>query len=212
MNNHLLRFDQRKNYLIFDYETCGLNLASLNNKPWQLAYLVIQNNEVVEKKDFYLKWDHLPISDDAKRITGFKQKVYENKAVDPSGVLDDFEKYFYDEDYYIVGHNIIGFDIYIHNIHRILCGKSSDYSYMNRLIDTNCLARARKQDIELNNEDFISWQYKLQNHRVKGIRTSLKQLCKDYDIEFDESKLHNALYDIFKNYQVFKKLLWEIEV
>ena len=93
-----------------------------------------------------------------------------------------------------------------------MCGKSSDYSYMDRLIDTNCLARAKKQNIELNDAEFLSWQYKLQNHRGKGVRTTLRQLCIDYNIDFDEKKLHDALYDIFKNYQVFKKLLWEVEV
>ncbi|MDA1237335.1 MAG: exonuclease domain-containing protein [Proteobacteria bacterium] len=212
MNNHLLRFDKNKNYVIFDYETCGLNLASLNNKPWQLAYLVIKNDEIIEKNDFYLKWDSLPISDDAKRITGFKESVYKKRAVDPLRVLEDFDKYLYDDSFYVVGHNIIGFDVYIHNIHRILCGKSSDYSYMDRTIDTNCLARAKKEGIDLNGSDFLSWQYKLQNFRKKGLKTSLKQLCVDYSIDFDEGKLHDALYDIFKNYQVFKKLLWEVEV
>ena len=93
MNNHLLRFDKNKNYIIFDYETCGLNLASLNNKPWQLAYLVVKNDKVVEENDFYLKWDNLPISDDAKKITGFKESVYKKRAVDPLEVLERFDKY-----------------------------------------------------------------------------------------------------------------------
>ena len=212
MNNHLLRFDKNKNYIIFDYETCGLNLASLNNKPWQLAYLVVKNDKVVEENDFYLKWDNLPISDDAKKITGFKESVYKKRAVDPLEVLERFDKYLYDESFHVVGHNIIGFDVYIHNIHRILCGKKSDYSYMSRAIDTNCLARAKKEGVELNGSDFLSWQYKFQNFRKRGLKTNLKQLCIDYGIEFDEKKLHDALYDIFKNYEIFKKLLWEVEV
>ena len=32
MNNHLLRFDQKKNYLIFDYETFN-GASDLNNLP-----------------------------------------------------------------------------------------------------------------------------------------------------------------------------------
>ena len=212
MNNKLLRFNKKKKYVVFDYETCGLNLASLENKPWQLAFLVIKDNKVVEKNDYYLKWDHLPISADAKRITGFKKSVYNKRATDPLKALNHLEKYFYDEDFYIVGHNIIGFDVYIHNIHRKLCGKKSDYSYMNRTVDTNCLARAKKEGIELNDAEFLAWQYKLQNYRKKGLKTSLKQLCKDFGIEFQEGQLHDALYDIFKNYEVFKALLWDMEV
>ena len=152
MNKNLLRFNKNKKFLVFDYETCGLNLASLDNKPWQLAFLVCENDKIQKKYDFYLKWEELNISEDAKRITGFKDSVYKKKAVDPLEVLELFDSYYYNPDYHVVGHNILGFDIYIHNIHRLLCGKTSDYSYLDRAIDTNCLAKSEAMDIEFNEE------------------------------------------------------------
>ena len=212
MNKHLLRFDKNKKFILFDYETCGLNLASLDNKPWQLAFLICEGNQIKEKHDFYLKWDDLKISEDARRITGFNDSVYESKAVDPLKVLNLLDTYFYNPDYHIVGHNIIGFDIYIHNIHRILCGKSTDYSYMNRLIDTNSLAKAEALDIEINESDLTLLQLKLQKMRKKGLKTNLKFLCQKYDIDFDESKLHNALYDIEQNFKVFQSMLWKFNI
>mgnify|MGYP005636759121 CR=1 FL=1 len=144
-----------------------------NFTSWQTA--TPHNVKILEKKyDFYLRWDDLKISDGAKKVTGFKESVYKKRAVDPLEVLNLFESYFYNDNYYIVGHNIIGFDIFIHNTHRLLCGKQSDYSYLNRLIDTNCLAKANAMNIEYDSTDLTLWQFKLQKIRQKGIKTNLK--------------------------------------
>jgi len=127
--------------------------------------------------------------------------------------LNKFEKYLYDDSYLIIGHNILGFDVYIHSIHRILCGKTYDYSYINRVIDTNCLARSIKNQVSNSEEDdLLSFQYKLLNLRTKNIKTNLKQLCKDYQIIFDETRLHEALYDVEKTFEVFHSMIWTKEI
>lgn len=213
MKQDLLRFNKKQKYLIFDYETCNLNLNSKNNKPWQLSFIVADFNKVYDEQDFYLKWPDLNISPEAKKITGFNQSLYEQKSLDPKECLNVFEKYLYDKSIRPVGHNILGFDLYIHNIHRNLCGKKTDYSYVERCIDTNCLAKAVLE--KMPNKNFkqnICWQYSLNNFRKRGLKTSLQACAKKYQIEFDEKKLHNALYDIKLNYQVLKKQLWDIEI
>lgn len=212
MNKHLLRFNKDQKYIVFDYETCGLNLISRANKPWQLAFLVCERGAIKESYDFYIKWDPLPISEEAKRVTKFDIKKYQSSYVEPDKVLKVFEKYFYDPSYFLVGHNILGFDIYIHNLHRKLCGLDSDYSYINRIIDTNCLAKSIALDINYDNTDLFSWQSKLCSIRKKGLKTNLKSLCVKYKIDFNENMLHNALYDIEKNYEVFKKLMWDLNI
>ena len=133
-------------------------------------------------------------------------------AIEPSVALEEFEEFIYDPQYKIVGHNILGFDVYIHGILRSLCGRLPDYSYLERCIDTNCLARGIKNKIKLQEENFLAWQYKLLHHRKRGIKTNLKQLLKDYSVEFEEKKLHDALYDIEVNFKVFQKQLWDIEI
>tara|TARA_Y100000593_G_scaffold90842_1_gene178169 strand:- start:991 stop:1632 length:642 start_codon:yes stop_codon:yes gene_type:complete len=213
MKQDLLRFKSKQKYILFDFETCSLNLGSLDNKPWQLSYLIAEGNKIKEKKDFFLLWDDLKLSEDARRITRFNDKKYLKSAVPPEFVLKEFESYIYNEEYKVVGHNILGFDVYVHGILRRLCGLKPDFSYIKRCIDTNCIAKAIKNQISFSQEDkFYNWQYKLQNERFKGVRTNLKQLCKDYDVEFDEGKLHDALYDIEVNFKVFNKQLWDIEV
>ena len=43
-------------------------------------------------------------------------------------------------------------------------------------------------------------------------KKKLIDLCKHYDIKIDSSRLHDAMYDIEQNYEVFKKMIWEIDI
>lgn len=213
MNEDLLRFKKNQKYIFFDFETCCLNLGSLDNKPWQLGFIVIENDKIVLKKDHWIKWDNLKMSDTAAKMTGWTKESYDKKAVDPKSILSEFESYLYDESFINVGHNILGFDIYVHGIYRRCLGKTPDYSYVNRSIDTLCLAKAIKNDIAYNRDDsFYNWQYRLNNMVDRKSKKKLIDLCKDYDIKIDSSKLHDAMYDIEQNYEVFKKMLWEVEI
>ena len=168
---------------------------------------------MTDKADYWLKWDDINVSEGAAKVTGWTQKKYEDKAVDPEKPLRHFEEYLYNDSYLKVGHNILGFDVYMHGIARRLLGKQPDYSYLPKLIDTLCLSRAINNDIQLQKgDDFLHWQYKMLSLRKAKGRNRLIDLCKQYDIKFNEKKLHDALYDIEKNYEVFKKLIWNIEV
>jgi|TARA_B100002019_G_scaffold292234_1_gene314742 DNA polymerase III epsilon subunit-like protein len=213
MNENLLRFKKDQNYLFFDFETCCLNLGSLDNKPWQLGFIVINKGKIVKKKDYWIHWDDLKMSDAAAKMTGWTQVMYNKKAEDAKKILAEFEHYLYDESYINVGHNILGFDIYIHGIFRRCLGKNPDYSYIKRSIDTLCLAKAIKNEIKFSqNDNFFNWQYRLNNMIDRKSKKKLMDLCKDYDISIDESKLHDAMYDIEQNYEVFKKMLWEVNI
>ena len=213
MIEDLLRFKKDQKYVVFDFETCNLNLVSEHNKPWQLAFLVYHGDKLVESNDYHIHWDDLRMSDGARKVTGFNDAKYKKLAQPAEKVLDHFEKFLYNEEYINLGHNILGFDIYIHNIFRKLLGKGTDYSYLNRCIDTLCIAKAIHKNIELNEkEELLSWQFKLNSFRERGMRLNLAACCKNYEVDFDPSKLHDALYDIQKNYEVFKKMLWKITI
>ena len=62
-------------------------------------------------KDCYIKWPDLKLSEEARKITRFDDKKYNKLAQDPKRVLQEFESYLYDEDYIIVGQNLLGFDV-----------------------------------------------------------------------------------------------------
>jgi len=215
MKEELLRFRKNQKYLIFDYETCNLNLVAGNNKPWQLAFMAVEGDRVIDKQDYWLKWKNLNVSPEAARITGFSKAKYKDKAVDPKKALEHFETYLYDKNYIKVGHNLLGFDVYMHNLHRMLVSPKlkPDHKYVHQLVDTLCLAKAVKKQIKFNQGDnFLAWQYRLSNLIERGLRASLKQCCKDYSVDFNPSKLHDALYDVNINYEVFKKMIWDIEI
>ena len=212
MKENLLRFKKDLNLLIFDYETCNLNLCSPDNKPWQLGFMVVRKGKIEERVDYRLRWEGLQVSPEAAKITGFNPKKHEELAIDPKEALTHFEKYLYNDDYIKVGHNLLGFDVYIHSIHRRLLNLPPDYSYLTNLIDTACIAKSIKKEIKFKNGNLLSWQYKLSSLIERGLRVNLQQCCKDYSIDFDPALLHDALYDIEKNYEVFKKMLWQVEI
>lgn len=213
MKKNFLRFNKQQKYVFFDFETCGLNLGSLRNKPWQLAFIVIHDGRVIEECDYWLKWQGIKVSEGAAKVTGWTQEKYDEKAVDPIKPIEHFEKYLYDPEYIKVGHNILGFDVYMHGICRRLIGKQPDYTYLNQLIDTLSISRAVQENISLQSDDnLIQWQYKILSLRKSKGKNKLIDLCKKYDIPFNPKKLHDALYDINKNYEVFKKLIWNIEI
>lgn len=213
MKENLLRFKNKQKYIVFDFETCSLNLASFSNKPWQLAFNVYDSGKLIDSQDYFIKWDDLNLSEGARRVTNFNHDLYVSKAVDASGVLSHFEKYLYDPSFLILGHNLLGFDIYIHNIFRKLLGEKTDYSYLPRVLDTLCLAKACHKGIEpCKGEDIFSWQMKLNSFHERGMRLNLAACCKKYGISLDPSRLHDAQYDIQKNYEVFQKIIWELEI
>ena len=135
MKEELLRFNKKQKYIIFDYETCNLNLISTDNKPWQLAFMVFQADKILDQADYILNWKDIHVSKEAAKITGFTKTMYNKRKSCPRKALEHFEKYLYDESIIPLGHNVLGFDVYIHNIHRKLLKKNSDYSYINRIID-----------------------------------------------------------------------------
>jgi hypothetical protein len=209
----MLRFNKDQKYICFDFETCHLNLVNTDNKPWQLSYLIAKGNQIIKEVDNYIYWPDLKLSEGAKEVTRFDERRYHSLAADPKDILSSFEDYIYDSDYLIVGQNLLGFDVYIHNIYRKLLGKSPDFSYVKRILDTNCIAKAIKKNIKPQKDlDFTCWQYRLNDFREKGLKTSIKAQLKDYKIDFDENMLHNSMYDVQMNFKIFQKQLWQIEI
>ncbi len=210
MDESLLRFDKNQKYLVFDTETEGLNL--IRSRPWQVAWLVVEGGKILEKHDMFLDWPNLDVSAGAAKITGFTMKEYNKRKESPRKVWEKFSKHLHDKDTFIVGQNLLGFDVYMVNIWRELMKLEADYSYVERIIDTRALAVAIAKDIPVDKDDFISWQYRLINHRERKLKTSQAFLLKKYNIDHDPKRLHDALYDIEMNFKVFRKQLFDLEI
>lgn len=220
LDEHLLRFQKEQKYLLYDFETANLNLVWEENLPWELAWQVCTLNEVLEEKVHLINWEKvgrkLNVGDGAAMITGFYSKLPELLATGshPKDVLNDFEKHLYNPEIIPIAHSGMGFDIYIHNIHRKVLGNQSDYSYMPRFLDTSLLARAMKigAPFPQKREDLLAFQYKMSHNIVRGVKTSIKALCADFGIEYDETRAHQASYDCLLLNRILHQLLFRIEI
>jgi DNA polymerase III epsilon subunit-like protein len=226
MKNKLLRFDNKQKFIDFDTETEGLNLV--DSRPWQVAWIVCKGDKIISTHNRFIWWPDLRISPEAARVTRFDINHYKNtndqtykvdgkiyQAQSPEEVWKEFEKVFYDPEYRLVGQNIIGFDVFMINVWRSKIGLGPDYSFMRRLIDTRALASAihqEKTDPPHDLDELILWQYRTVGWRKRGKKVSQLALLKHYDIDFDASMLHDGLYDITKNYEIFRKQIFDIEL
>ena len=207
----LLRFKFDQKYVIFDTETEGLNLVS--SKPWQLAWIEAKGKKITKKQNRFLMWEDLHVSEDAARITGFSNKDYLSKAEDPAVVFKEFMDLISQDDVIVVGQNILGYDLYMLGVIARNLNIKVDYSFAKRCFDTKAIATAiAKGNKNPDKEDFLAWQLRYLNYRERGLKSSQKFLLQHYDIDFDEKKLHDALYDIEKNFEIFQKQLWELEI
>ena len=207
----LLRFKFDQKYVIFDTETEGLNLVS--SKPWQLAWIEAKGKKITKKQNRFLMWEELNVSEDAARITGFSKKDYLSKAEDPAIVFKEFMDLISQDDVIVVGQNILGYDLYMLGVIARNLNIKIDYSFAKRCFDTKAIATAiAKDNKNPDKEDFLAWQLRYLNYRERGLKSSQKFLLQYYDIDFDEKKLHDALYDIEKNFEIFQKQLWELEI
>ena len=76
MIEKLTRFDRHQKSMVFDFETCSLNLTSTANKPWQLAFEIYEGGKLIESNDYHIFWEDLKLSEGARRVTGFKDAKY----------------------------------------------------------------------------------------------------------------------------------------
>jgi DNA polymerase III epsilon subunit-like protein len=183
------------------------------SRPWQISWSIYLNNKEIESHDHYLKWPDLNVCEGAAISTGFQQSVIDEKGEDPFTVLKLFHTFLYDEKYLLCGHNILGYDVMILNHCRKLMGLPTDYSYIKRCYDTNALSKAYKQGLKIKDtDDFIIWQYKMLNTRIKGMKTNVGAMCQEFNISFEEEKRHNAVFDNFLTYQIFKELIFKMDI
>lgn len=212
MDEHLLRYNKKKNLVFIDCETFNLCLNFCHNLPWQIAMTKVVGDKKVDEKNFYLKWQtDLKISQDAARITRYDHKKVQKEGYDPREIFPTIKDWLDHADY-IIGHNIIGFDIYLIKEYYKFMGEKWNH-LVPKFIDTNALARGIKYGILFNkNDNLTEYQYKIYHTKKKNVKSSLTFLGKENGIEHDYERLHDAINDLDLNLKIWNKLKWQIEV
>ena len=172
----------------------------------------VKGDKKIDQKNFYLKWDtDLKISEDAARITRYDHRKVQKEGVDPKQIFPTVKDWLDHADH-IIGHNILGFDIYL--IKEYYKAMECNWKgLMNKIIDTNCVARGIKYDLPYKrSNNFLEYQYKILHTRKKGVKSSLTFLGKENGIDHDYEKLHDALNDLDLNLKVWNKLKWQLDI
>lgn len=212
MDNELLRFDNKSTFVFIDCETFNLCLNFCQNLPWQVSMIKSVAGKKVDEQDLFIKWDtNLKISKEAKKITRYDQKKVDRLSKSFDDVFPIISDWL-DSCDYIVGHNVLGFDLYLIKEMYLLKGRRIDH-LVDKVIDTNCIAKGVKFPIpKMRNESLIDYQYKLLHTRKKGVKTNQLALGKDYKIEHDYDKLHDAIVDLELNLKIWNKLKFQADI
>lgn len=213
---NLLRYSDQK-LLFWDFESCRVNTC-MDNLPFQWSAAEANRERIVKTHNHYLHWPDYRMSKDAATITRFNPAWVAN-GDDPELILDKWESYALDPSYLLVGHNVMGFDVPLWNLWRRALGRPSLWSVhphvMLRVIDTHLLSRAWKEGFKpdcATPEARWAWQMKVSAAHRKGVKTNLTQMCKDLAIPIDETKTHEAGYDLDLTHAVYTKLIGLIEI
>jgi DNA polymerase III epsilon subunit-like protein len=172
----------------------------------------LKADKIVDSKNFYVSWDReLSVSKEAARITRFDPIKYKRESISAKEIFPTIKDWLSSADY-IVGHNILGFDIYL--IKDYFEYMNEDWSHlMSKIIDTNCVARGVKMSLRFaQDESFLAWQYKMVHTRRKGVKTNMAHLGREYKIDHNPDHLHDALIDLELNVKIWNKIKWQIEI
>lgn len=208
----LLRYDKESVFTFLDFETENLCLNFCNNRPWQLAMIKVQGEKIIDQRDIYIKWDPpINVSPGAAIVTRFDQQKYDRLAI-PADIAFETMYEWLEETDYIVGHNVLNFDVFLIKEYCLKYKKPWKH-FIPKIIDTLCLSKSIKFNIPYHKDlSLLEFQYKLMNSWQKGVKTTLKAMGEHYQIEFDETRLHEALYDLGVNLKVWNKLKWGVEI
>lgn len=202
-----LKYNNDQKYIVIDGESCNLNLGLIDNKAWQWGLLECKGKNIINEHNILINWPEINVSPEAAVVTRFDHAKVKREGIDPKKALDIVDSFIYNPEYLILFHNGLGFDIFLHNLHRKNLGIETDYSYLPRCLDTNALAKGIKKNFKWDkNCDFITYQWRLVNFNERGLKTNLTALGKENNIGeaegIDYMNLHDATADV--------RLLWLI--
>ncbi len=213
IGEHLLRYQKNQKLIIADKETEGLHLAK--SRPWQVAMLIFHGDTLVKEINMYPWWPDLNVSPGAAAATRFNWDNYKSRAEDPKKCHKVWRDYINDPEYLIVYHNGLGYDSMVGSTWEREIGVEPNYDWLDRLIDTNCVAKAMKKGIKpdiSSRKAFRRWQFTMSNLIQKGLKTNLTALGKEFQIPFDYATLHEGVNDTHLNKLVLDKLKWTVEI
>lgn len=167
-------------YLVMDIETTGLH-AENGDIPTQFAGYLVMNSEILWSGDFLIKGG-VPISEEASKITGITDDMLNENGIPLEQSLNMIEELIKQSDI-IVCHNT--------------------------KFDLNFLALWDERFEQLLPKKKTICTLTAAVGRMRYAPFKLGVVCKRLGIEVDETKLHDAMYDIELTYAFLRVLFSE---
>lgn len=180
----------------FDTETTGVKFWK--NSIHQISGMIVIDNEIKETFDFHIQpHPQAIIEDEALKISGVTReqiKDYPSQKDTHANLVKILDKYVdkYDktDKFFLVGYNNAGFDNpFLRALFKQVGDNYFGSWFWSSAIDVMVLAAA-----------------KLMNERATMINFKLMTVAKQLGIKLDESKLHDAFYDIKITREIHLKL------
>lgn len=207
-----LSYNNKIKYATMDCETEGISIAL--HRPWEIAFLISQGNKTLESKVLYPWFKDLNVGKRAAEVTGFNFEKYRDLATPKEDVWEEIKSYLYHPDYLIVGHNFLGFDIFLL---RTLAKACNDWpgwdGYIEKVLDTLCLSRMYHNGTKPDPNNFLGSQLAQLGKPPRGAKkANLTAMAKEFSIPVDETKTHAALYDVTLCGTVLNKLIYALDI
>lgn len=204
-----LRYEKDQKYVAFDFETEHLNLYS--TRPWELAYVVFTQHEIIHKRKFFIWWEDLRVTETAARMTGFDHDVYKREAQPQAEVFKHFGKILAREDLHFVTCNGFGFDNYVWQTWRRANKLLPEWSFCDRSHDISCLMKGIIKGM-LPTDNYLCWNIRMSNYVEKGLKSGIKGCMNHYNMRYDSTQHHQALYDVMVTKDIFLKQMWDAKL
>lgn len=178
-------FNKDVSYLVFDIETTGLDI--LWDTPTQLAWQLYEGTKLVDEQMHYVKTKN-PLNADIVKFTGITDEILKSEGKDPKKVIALWQAALAKSPDVVVGHNVLNFDYpMITNWQDgVLAPQRFRLPSINMVYDTMNAARKKFGT-------------------KKWLKLSV--LADKFGIEWQEDKLHDALYDVSITAKCFQKLI-----
>lgn len=209
-DQNLLKFNlDKKKFIVWDFEG---ELSLYYGTPFQLGFLIIEGKNIIEEHDYYIKWKNLRISNFVKQYAHYDPVRMEKEGKDPMEVFSVFGKYLNNKEYYSVFANGFGFDTMLaYNCLKRL-GLKHDYEFLNRCYDTNALFKIMKLGWKVDNQNLLAQQYSANDLKIKGLKSNVSFVAKEFGIPFDENNMHSALLDVKIIWRNFCEIIKRVEI
>lgn len=189
-----------RDYLVFDFETTGLDPAT--ERIIQVGVARVANGEIAEHQGWLVDQDH-PVDPDAQRIHGISREKTREGLKPEISLLRLLAMM--QAAPVCIGHNIHRFDV---PFLRSECDRLGlAMPEWEGYVDTAAHYKGRRLRMtQQADENEYEYALRVLSRRVPGLRYSIDECLKELGIRFDRGSVHDAAADASATHHIYQAL------